>query len=153
MKPIKFLNSKEVKAIQKMLVSQFEFEGELDYYFSINNKNKVYIINKDISRIELASLRVDTIGLYFGEIYNETIRLSIEGSQIIGPNAKKNIVIIEDEQVGSWMKGEDLEYTGESMSDYVLIKNKNHFLGCGKIQDNKLRNYISKSRKLKVVNE
>ncbi|MEM4260674.1 MAG: hypothetical protein QXG00_05550 [Candidatus Woesearchaeota archaeon] len=150
---IKFLNSKELKVITKILKEQFGYDNEMNYYFFRNTKNKIYIINKEIARLNINNLRIDTFGLYLGEVYNNELRLSIEGSQIIGPLSKKNIVEIPDYQVGSWMKGEDIDYSGKEIKGFVIVKNNKDFFGCGKIQDRKIRNYISKARKLKIVNE
>lgn len=152
MKDTKFLNSKEVKGIMKMLTDQFGYNESMNYYFIINSKNKIYIINKEIANIDFNIFKIDTMGLYFGEIYNEQIRLSIEGSQIIGPKSHKNIIEITGEQVSEWMKGDDLQHSASELKGFLIIKNNGDFLGCGRFQEGKLRNYISKSRKLKVVN-
>jgi NOL1/NOP2/fmu family ribosome biogenesis protein len=77
--------------------------------------------------------------------------LSIEGSQIIGPKCNKNILELKDEQRELWVKGYDLDIDGDL--GFVIIKNKDDFLGCGKLRNNKLYNYVPKSRRLMVINE
>ncbi|MDP6265579.1 MAG: hypothetical protein QGI00_05705, partial [Candidatus Marinimicrobia bacterium] len=92
------------------------------------------------------------IGMYFCETRNDKIRLSIEGSQIVGPKAMKNIVEINSLQVKQWMKGEDLEI--ENKGDYngfVIIKHNNDFLGTGKYKDGKVLNYVGKSRRVSII--
>ena len=89
--------------------------------------------------------------MYFCDLENG-IRLSIEGSQIIGPKATKNVVEINDEQVKQWLKGEDLEIEDKNnYSGFVIIKNKNDFLGTGKIKDNKILNYVNKGRRVNII--
>ena len=86
--------------------------------------------------------------MYFCDLENE-IRLSIEGSQIIGPKAAKNVVEINEEQTKEWLKGEDLEIDGKSnYSGFVIIKHNADFLGTGKYKENKILNYVSKSRRI-----
>ena len=151
MPELKFLNSKETKKILKLIEEQWGAKLKLDCAFTKNNKNRIFIINKDITKIELEKLRINSIGMYFCDLENE-IRLSIEGSQIIGLEATKNIVEINDEQVKQWMKGEDLEIEDKNnYSGFAIIKNKNDFLGTGKFKDNKILNYVSKSRRASII--
>ena len=151
MPELKFLNSKEIKEIMKLIEEQWGAELKLDYTFAKNNKNRVFLINKDISKIDFSKLRINSIGMYFCDLENE-IRLSIEGSQIIGPEATKNVAEINEEQTKKWMKGEDLEIDDKNnYSGFVIIKNKNDFLGTGKIKENKILNYVSKSRRASII--
>ena len=108
MPELKFLNSKETKEILKLIEEQWGAKLKLDYTFAKNNKHRVFIINKDVSKIDFSKLRINSIGMYFCDLENG-IRLSIEGSQIIGPKSTKNVVEINEEQTKKWMKGEDLE--------------------------------------------
>ncbi|MDP7244932.1 MAG: hypothetical protein QF568_06315, partial [Flavobacteriales bacterium] len=107
MQQLKILNSKEIKEILRLIEKQWNAKLKLNYAFLKNNKNRIFIVNKDISKIELEKLRINSIGMYFCETRNDKIRLSIEGSQIVGPKAMKNIVEINSLQVKQWMKGED----------------------------------------------
>jgi NOL1/NOP2/fmu family ribosome biogenesis protein len=161
MQNLKILNSRETKRILEKLEDQYGFDSkkaELGFIFLMNKDNRLYILSKDVSRIELDSLKIDSLGLYFGELYKESIRLSIEGAQIVGKIAIRNIIEINHEQMLEWIKGHDIEYT-DCGKDFVIVKCKNgvtgkeDILGCGKYKDGKLMNYVSKSRRLVVVNE
>jgi NOL1/NOP2/fmu family ribosome biogenesis protein len=88
--------------------------------------------------------------MYFCEIDNLGMRLSIEGSQIIGPKATKNILEINDEQTKQWFKGEDLEMNG-NFSGFLIIKYKDDFLGTGKYSNGKILNYIHKNRRADLI--
>ena len=151
MPQLKILNSKKIKEILKLIENQWNAKLKLNYAFLKNNKNRIFIINKDISKIDLEKLRINSIGTYFCETRNDKIRLSIEGSQIVGPKATKNIVEINSLQVKQWMKGEDLEI--ENKGDYngfVIIEHNNDFLGTGKYKDGKVLNYVGKSRRINL---
>ena len=151
MPELKFLNSKETKEILKLIEEQWGAKLKLDYTFAKNNKHRVFIINKDVSKIDFSKLRINSIRMYFCDLENG-IRLSIEGSQIIGPEATKNVAEINEEQTKKWMKGEDLEIDDKNnYSGFVIIKNKNDFLGTGKIKENKILNYVSKSRRASII--
>jgi NOL1/NOP2/fmu family ribosome biogenesis protein len=150
MQNLKILNSKEVKRILKLLNEQFGYEEKLECVFLINKKFKVYIINRDISRVDLEALRIDSLGMYLGT-YKNGFRPSIEGSQIVGPKAKKNILEITEEEMNKWLKGEDFNVDTE-LKGFVLVKHKNDFLGCGNIKEGELFNYVPKSRRLIIVN-
>ena len=148
MPELKFLNSKEVKEIFELIEEQWGAKLKLDYTFARNNKHRVFIINKDISKIDFSKLRINSVGMYFCDLENE-IRLSIEGSQIIGPKATKNIVEINESQVKQWLKGEDLKIEDKNdYSGFLILKNGNDFLGTGKFKENKILNYVSKSRRI-----
>jgi len=150
MPELKILNSKEIKEILKLIESQWGAKLKLEYAFLRNPKNRIFIVNKDIGKINFSQLRINSIGLYFCEIDKLGIRLSIEGSQIVGPKAVKNIVEINEEQTKQWFKGEDLEIKGDYLG-FVILKHNNDFLGNGKYKDGKILNYVGKSRRVSAL--
>ena len=151
MKRLKILNNKEVKGILKLLDNQFGFKDRLDYVFLMNKKNKIYLVTKDIERIAIDNLRIDAIGLYFGEVNHGSLRLSIEGSQMIGKRARKNIVELDKEDAELWSMGNDIDKEFD-VYGFVILKHKKDFIGCGKYKEGKIFNYVPKERRLRVVN-
>ncbi|MBI2208281.1 hypothetical protein HYU50_02195 [Candidatus Woesearchaeota archaeon] len=147
MPQLKILNSREIKEIYFLIEKQWGAKLKLDCAFLKNQKNRVFIVNKDISKIDLSKLRINSIGMYFCEIDRLGIRLSIEGSQIVGPKASKNIIEINEEQAKKWLKGEDLE-TKENYSGFVILKNNDDFLGTGRYKEGKILNYVGKERRI-----
>src|SRR3989338_5478414 len=109
MQNLKALERKDRKRFLELLKDQFGFDGKLDYAFLTNNKNKIFIVNKEIVNIDLNKIRINTAGLYIAEFSNDEVRLSIEGSQIIGPSSNKNIIKLDDKDARAWMKGNDLQ--------------------------------------------
>ena len=122
---------------------------KLDYVFLINNKNKIFIINKEIANIDLNKIRINSIGMYIAEFRNDEVRLSIEGSQFIGPYAKKNLLEINEKEARNWLKGNDLEKETK-LKGFVIMKNNDDYLGCGKVTINKILNFVPKTRRLNV---
>ncbi len=142
----KILNSKEIKKIYAFLKSQWDISVKLDYAF-VQSGDKILVINRDFVSIPLDNLRINSLGLYFGKISNDSFRLSIEGSQIIGPLAKKNVFKLSDEQFRDWIAGNDVPLDNLN-SEFYILQHNDDFVGCGNFKNNKLYNYIPKSRRL-----
>ncbi|MBT4334419.1 hypothetical protein HOD61_01230 [archaeon] len=142
------LKAKEVKKIFKQIDEQFNIGNvELDYYFFISRKDRVYIISRGLGENDLLSLRLSHSGLYFCTIEKDGIRMSIEGSQLIGKYAKQNVITVDDDHRDLWITGSDLHLSEEDLG-YVLIKNGSDFYGCGRNVGDKILTYIPKSRRV-----
>lgn len=159
----KILNSKEKKELLEKLKQHYGIDVDkkkLDYTFIVNKDNRIYIVSNDIQKIISENIKIDNIGLYFGEQYKDKIRLSIEGAQIVGKEATKNIYDLNYDQMISWIKGNDIAFE-DTGDDFIILRYKNpktlkyDIFGCGKYnrQTGKLMNYVSKSRRLIVVND
>ncbi|MDO8481151.1 MAG: hypothetical protein Q7S65_05060 [Nanoarchaeota archaeon] len=144
------LNSKQVREIVANLKERFGFEGKLEYVFLLNNKERLYIVNPEIAAIPLSNLRINTLGMYFGEWKRNEVRLSIEGSQRIGPDCTKNVLELDDEQTKEWLKGYDVPLVYPDRG-YLLIKHGSDFLGCARALDDKLQNFVPKNRRVKAT--
>ncbi len=146
---LKILNKKQIKELLALIKQQWNASIDLNYAFLKDNDDKIFIINKEFAELDLTKLRINNIGLYFAQKMIDGLRLSIEGSQIIGPKAKKNILELNKKQTKEWFQGNDIEVKTE-MQNYVILKHESDFLGTGKIKENKILNYIPKSRRLKT---
>ncbi|HLD34035.1 MAG TPA: hypothetical protein VJB66_04880 [Candidatus Nanoarchaeia archaeon] len=151
MKNLKVLNTRDVKEIVKKLEELYDFSGELDYAFLEDAKHNIFIIGKDVSLIDFEQLHINSMGLYLGEInkYKE-FRLSLEGSQLIGPFAHKNMFDINEEQVRAYFRGEDVSIDHEN-TGFALLHYKKDFFGAAKIKDGKLLNYLPKVHRTKEL--
>ncbi|MBN1275507.1 hypothetical protein JXA12_04425 [Candidatus Woesearchaeota archaeon] len=155
-----FLNSKDRKRLLQALQEQFGVEELPWAVFVQNAKGKVYVVNRDVERVDYESLRIDSIGLYLGAWQADGFRLSMEGSQLLAPIASRNVVEVDGGQRRSWLKGEDLPWQG-SGNEFVIVRHGGDVLGCGKVRQPRvgkdegvvLLNYVPKARRLVVVNE
>ncbi len=146
-----FMASRELKVFFKMIEQQYGKIPELfDKAAFIRGKEKIHIVTRDIEKIELKNLRINSIGLYIAEVKNEQLRLSIEGSQLIGPSATKNVCEIDDEQMKKWFKGEDLKVS-EEYEGFVILKHNNDYVGSGKYKEGYILNFVPKARRLLEV--
>ena len=147
MQHLRILNKKQVKSILSMIKSQWDAEPGLDYVFLSNKEGKVYIINKEFADLDTDKIRINSLGLYIGESGAGEMRLSIEGSQLIGPYAKKNIIELDDNEAREWFKGLDLHKKTDA-EGYAIIKHNSDFIGCGRVKEGKIWNFVPKIRRI-----
>lgn len=147
-KSLKILSSKDKKLLLALIKKQWGAEFKPELVFFRNEKDKFYAVHKDIAKIDLSGARINTVGMYFGEQKKGELRLSIEGSQLIGPIAKQNVLELDDKEFLDWLRGEDLQKEGD-WSGFVIIKHKDDFIGTGKYtQDKRILNFVPKARRL-----
>ena len=139
------LKSKEVKQFLRELKKQFGFSGNIPYTL-LTKKNKIYAISKEYLSLPIENFNINSVGLYIAKKEKNGIRLSIDGSQLIGPQSTKNILELDSPQ--EWLQGHDIENRNK-LRHYILTKHKDDFLGCGYCKKDKILNYIPKSRRLK----
>jgi len=145
---LKILNRKKIKEILALIKKQWGADFKTELAFLMNTQNKIFLVNREVFNLNLEKLRINSIGLYFGELKNNELRLSIEGSQLIGNDAKQNLIEINETKAMQWLKGEDIGIKG-NYKGFVIIKHKNDFLGTGKYKDGKVLNFVPKARRFK----
>lgn len=160
---MKVLNSKERKRVHQQLNEQYGYEGKLGDALLLNeNKGRFYVVNQEVMDFDTSSMRIESIGLYVATQMTDGLRLTIEGSQEVGPSATKNVFELSDEQHHGWLRGRDLELPEDFAHDgWLILKHKNpvtgayDFLGSGKVVKREqeggafrivLHNYIPKTR-------
>lgn len=84
-------------------------------------------------------------GIYFGRICKDGIRLSIEGSFLVGRLAKRNVIDLDWDSAKRWLSGENLRLERKG---YVILRWKSYYLGCGKGDGSIVKNFIPKERRL-----
>ena len=150
---LNILNTRDIKKITEELKKQYDIkELKFNYVFLKNNKNRIFITNKDISKIDFSKIRVNGIGLYFANQDKLGLRLTIEGTQLIGDKANKNVLELSQEDLENWFTGKDIE-TNEKLEGFIILKHKKDFLGTGNYSNGKIYNYISKERYVKFKND
>ncbi len=144
-------NSREKKQLRQQLEEEYGITKLPEYvYFSINKKERVYIAPESVFQEDQNKLRVNAFGMYIGTIMKDGFRFSLEGAQLFGPLATKNIVDVGQEERNKWFQGEALPCeTNEGA--YVLVRNEQDYLGSGKVKDKEIINYLAKARKLTNV--
>lgn len=151
---LKILNNKEKKEIENKLNAQFGIKN-IPGMIVQKGKEKLFLLTTNFTSNEIRKIEqtafIERAGIYFAKIMNDKIRLSIEGTQILKNQITKNIYELNKEESQKWMMGQELPIqTGKK--DFLVIKYKEDFLGCGKASELKIGNFIPKQRRLKIKN-
>jgi len=148
---LKHIIGKDKKEILKRLEEQFgikKIPGELFQ----RGKERIFLFQGSFEEDKIRELEklafVERVGVYLGKIEEYGIRLSIEGTQILKDEIKKNIVELDEEEKETWMMGHEVLKKNDS-TGFVIIKYKEEMLGTGKASAEKITNFIPKSRRLK----
>ena len=157
MKKLNIFNSKEIKRFKKSLEEEYGYSLNGNYAYLINEKNKLFLINKSLSEIDTKNLIVDRVGLYFAEYKNNQVRLSKEGAQfLINKNKKnqqkiKNIINLDQKEVKKYFSGEDLNKNLNIKNSFIFLKYKDNILGCAKYKDQTIINFLPKIHRGEVI--
>lgn len=144
------LKSTHKKKILKQLKEQFGIK-KLPYLLIKFGKEKIKLYSGSLSKQELhllnKNLRIENIGLYSIKQEKDSLRLTLDGIQILKSQINKNILEINDKQAEEWLRGDDLLI--QTKKNFVVLKNQNEFLGCGKSTGEKITNFVPKERRVK----
>jgi len=152
MRHLNFLNSKEYREIAKQINAQFDADFSFEDFVIKSSKDKIYIVSRDLEKIDYKTYNIEQAGLYIAHINDRgEIRLSIEGSEIIGPKAKKNVIDI-GKLSKLWMAGQDIPFKTEC-EGVVIIKDGDDWLGSGKIIEKEAIVYDSEGKSKKEIQQ
>lgn len=151
MNPLKILNKNQKKEIENLLKKQFGID-KIPGIIVRRGEERLFLFSGDFDEKQIRRLErnviIERIGVYFATVIGNEIRLSIEGSQALKSQIKKNIFSLNSDQAEEWMKGRELLVkTGKR--GFLIMKYKDDFLGTGKASEEKIGNFIPKSRRLK----
>lgn len=151
-KTLKILDKKEIKEIENIIEKNYRSDFDLEGYAVFETSDrKIWVASRKIFEIDLKKLAVNSIGLYLGKIKrNEKIHLSTEGSQMIGKTAKRNFVVLNEEDKIKFLQGSNVK-PQEIEADYhnfVIVKSPEEILGCSLLTEEGLKNLVPKSRRI-----
>ncbi|MBI2628953.1 hypothetical protein HYW74_02630 [Candidatus Pacearchaeota archaeon] len=160
---IDLLDKTKKKKILSLLDKEYGI-SQLPHLFIKSGKDKIRIFSGSLSKDELNNLaktiHVDSIGIklltletFDGE--KDGIRLSFDILNMpeIKSQITKNFIEITDEQLNSWLKGDNLDLdikqnNKDLNSRFIIIKHNNDFFGIARNQGF-LKNYVPKERRLR----
>jgi len=156
MNKLKILNKNQKQELLTKLEGQFGIK-EIPGQIVMKGKEKLFLFSGSFTYREIKKLEeltiIERIGIYFAKIdeNSNSLRLSIEGVQLLKDQINKNIFDLNEKDVENWMKGQELNIkTGKK--GFLIMKYKNDFLGTGKASEEKIGNFIPKIRRLKEKN-
>ena len=145
------LASKDLKEFYKLLEKQYGFTEKLDFLWFRNEKQKIFIMSRDLVRVNFENVRINSLGLYFAQLKDGTLRLSVEGSRIVGPKSSR-VIDLNASQITAWIKGEDVELLPEQVNEdaFFIVRSGKDYFGSGKVSVEKsmLFNYYPKARRI-----
>ena len=124
--------------------------------FGVNPLPGCRLLRSGQHRIRLVSLEAyqlmrlipkpEVAGLYLGELGPSGIRLSLDGSQLLGPHATKQVISLTSGQAEAWLKGETIDVE-DRCRGYVIVRHQSDILGCGSLSGGRLHNFLPKDRR------
>lgn len=154
MQKLKILNTRDVKKIRQIIQ---EFYGGFfvkDYAFLQNEKGRLFLVNKDLAKLDILKLRVDKIGLYIAEVKENSVRLSKEGVQLLAKENEsklKNVVEIDDKEMKKYFVGENLDKDLGEESKFVLLSYLGDIFSCAKYKEGVIINHLPKIHRGEVI--
>ena len=150
---MRILNKKEVKKIENKINGIYNSDLSLSKSVVLEKpyKKEIWISSKDIFKTNLNNLNIFSIGMYLGRI-EKHVKLSVEGSQLVGATAKKNVCEIEN--VWDFIRGFKIEPTKKIKCDenqYVIVRYNENVVGSAKLKNNQLESILPKNRKIKSL--
>jgi len=149
---MKILTNTEKKKITKQLEEQFGIT-QVPWLLLQFGKEKIRAFSGSLSREELAlldrELRVEAAGIYFLNVNENELRLSLDTLHLLKEQITKNIILVNDSQASEWFKGHDVSIDKEIQKGFVVLKYKDSFIGCGKSLGNIIKNYMPKERRIR----
>lgn len=149
--PINFFNSKENKKFLEQLDEQFGIKTIPGRVTKIG-KEKIFLFAGNLDERKIMEMQriipIERIGIYLAKEFEGEYRLSIEATQILKDQITKNIIELNEEQKETWMMGHELLMKTDKRG-FVIMKYKGDMLGTGKASEEKISNFIPKSRRLK----
>jgi len=158
MQKLNILNSKEIKRLKELLLEQFNYAFQEDYAYLESKKGRIYVVSKDISKLDLDKLRIDRYGLYLGEKKGNTFRLSMEATQLLFKEAKENkaeltnVFEINEKELRDYFQGMDIdkpEFKEENR--LVLLQFREDVFGCTRLKEGKLLNFLPKIHRGEII--
>ncbi|MBI2573483.1 hypothetical protein HYV86_06475 [Candidatus Woesearchaeota archaeon] len=157
MQKLTILNSREIKKIREMLLEDFDYYPEGDFALLSNETQRIFLVNRDIARLDLDHLKIDRIGLYLGEVRETQFRLSKEGAQYLMHKASqegkpvKHTVELNAEEVKSYFEGKDLSKDLGMRNNLIILHHKGMVLGCSQYKEGKILNFLPKMHRGEVI--
>lgn len=141
------LEKDELAKLKERLAERYGIE-EIPYVIVKSGKRRYRIATEEAVKVAGAQI----VGVYVMKETPFGLMLSIEGTQLLGPLAKKNILELPKEMVEDWMKGKDVEISevgkNELEQGLVIVRSGDLFLGCGFYDGRRIKNLLPKARKV-----
>ena len=151
---VEFLDRTKKKKLVEELNKIYGIE-ELNYLILKTGAEKLRIYSGNLSIEEMnmlaKNINLQLIGTPLCTIKDNDVRLNFDAINIpeIKKQISKNILEISDEELTKWIRGNNIEKSIDVNSKFMIIKNKDDFIGTAYNGKTFLKNYIPKERRVK----
>src|SRR3989344_4652383 len=137
---------------KKEIIRRLEHYGieKVPFLLIRYGKDKIRGYSGALSKEEIFEInrltKKDLIGIYLFNDERDEIRLSLDALHLFKDQITKSILDLNDEQAKAWFMGEELpsELWKNEKTGFKVIRNRGDFIGCGKLVENRLINYLPK---------
>lgn len=150
---MKILEKEEVEQIENVVEKNYGVKVNLKQFLVLKTfEEKIWLATKNLLDLDLSKLQINSVGMNFGKLKrNDKINLTVEGSQIVGAKATKNVVLLNKENFEKFMQGSDVKPEKEINCEYhnfVIIKFVEDILGSSLLTEEEIKNQLPKSRRI-----
>ena len=151
---LQILDKHEVAEVQEIIDRNYKSGfGLKDFGVMLGSEERIWLAARDVFAFDFSKLPVNSVGMNFGKLKrNGKLRLTIEGSQLVGRTAEKNVAVVADMAAEKFLRGQDVEVLRNENCDehnFVIVRKENgEIIGSALFAEGKLKNFLPKSRRI-----
>lgn len=151
---VELLDRTKKKKIIQILEKNYGIT-ELPWLLIKTSKEKIRAYSGALSWDELNELaktiNIELIGMPLCSIIEENSRINFDAVNlpIIKNQIKENFIEISEEELKSWIRGNNIERESNLSAPFILIKHNADFFGIASNRKTFLQNYIPKERRVR----
>ena len=148
-----------MEIIRKVVEKNFDTTLDENLDFEIR-KERIYVFKKELRYIynflKEKKIRLENLGIYFGKLKkNDKIQLSIEGSQLVGKTAKKNVIEIKNyDELKKFLTEEKnlkVEDFNVEKHNFPIVKYKDYIVCSAASLENEIKSLFPKNAKKQLL--
>lgn len=149
------LEKEQIENLEKLIEKNYGTRAGLDRFLVLLSfEEKIWLASKEILNLDMRKFPVNSIGMNFGKIKrNDKINLTVEGAQMIGKLATRNIVVLDEENSKKFMQGSNVkpqQEVGCEYHNFAIVKFGENILGSSLLTEDGIQNQLPKSRRINI---
>jgi len=146
------LRKREENKIKEMLLENYGFSIPSDWRLYYLGADRVWVLKDEFFEFPLEKLNVEVMGFYLCYFDFKILRLSFNGSQIVGKSATKNVLDISVKEAEELIRGFDIDKVTNMEAEYLILRTPVGIIGVGKNHKTKILCQINKNRRIRNIN-
>ncbi len=136
-----------VNSALNFLEHRFGIERSVFENYALVEDRDIWVTSKEAAGFEMKFWRRKGIRLV--RIFKKSFKFTTAGMQIFGRYAKKNVVTIGEEELGRFLKGENIKINVDNVEEgQVIVKFGEDIIGSAIYRNGMLKNQLPKGRRL-----